>query len=53
MTQYRFSIYFMWQIGCAISIHEGTISIYLPFITAYIALSKEAHGYDLFGKYSN
>lgn len=51
MGQYKFSMYFKWQIGFAISIDEFTIEIILPFTSMYIGRLKDAEGVDLFGHY--
>lgn len=50
MGQYRFSIYFRWQIGLMIHIDSYSLDIILPFITMSIGLVKYAKGIDIFGK---
>ena len=48
MSQYRISMYLAYQIGMSLRYENETLSITLPFINIYIALTKEASGYDIF-----
>ena len=50
MKENRFSVYAKWQIGLSISF-DGQIVIGLPFLNLHFAISKEAKGIEIFGKY--
>ena len=47
MGQYRFSVYLHWQIGLLVNINRYSIDVYLPFITAHIATSRDARGNNI------
>ena len=51
MGQYRFSIYAHWQVGLMVKLDEYSLDISLPFVTIHIAISKDAKGVEIFGKY--
>jgi hypothetical protein len=48
MWEYRFSIYFKWQIAIGIKYEYTQIIIILPFITLHFATSRNARGTNLF-----
>jgi hypothetical protein len=48
MFEYRFSIYFEWQIALGIKYQYTQILIILPFITFHFATSRKARGTNLF-----
>lgn len=53
MGQYRFSCYLNKQFGFLIKYDEFEIKIDLLFVSIYIALTKEAEGYNIFDKWKN
>jgi len=50
MGQFRFSIYFHWQIGLMIGVDDYSLDVHLPFITMRLGRLKHARGVDFFGK---
>lgn len=52
MSEYRFSVYAKYQLGICLKF-DGQIVIELAFIEIRIAVTKEAHGFNFFGLYSN
>jgi hypothetical protein len=54
MGEYRFSMYFVWQIGFTIGFNcYRQIEVNLPFISILIATSKWAKGVRIFNKHIN
>lgn len=53
MGQYRFSIYFIWQLGLMIRYEYKTITIQLPFVNINICIGKYAYGVRIFGFETN
>jgi hypothetical protein len=49
MGQYKFSVYFKWQIGLLLVINNEAVTIHLPFIEANMGLTKGAYGIHFFG----
>lgn len=49
MGQYRFSMYFKWQIGLMFTYEVDEIFLRLPFIDMHIGLTKHANGFCIFG----
>lgn len=47
MHQYKFSIYFEWQIGFLLSIDEYTIDINIPFIQFCFGRLPDASGTNI------
>lgn len=50
MGQWRLQITLTPRIGFYVTCSKQEITIAIPFITAYIGLSKSARGFDIFGK---
>ena len=53
MGQYRFSIYFIWQLGLMMQYEYKTITIQLPFVNINICIGKYAYGVRIFGFETN
>jgi hypothetical protein len=49
MGEYRFSIYFKWQIGFNL-LYDGQIVLTIPFMDFRFAVSKYAKGFGMFFK---
>ena len=48
MGEYRFSVYFNWQLGLSISYEYTQIVLRAPFLDIHIATSKYAYGFRIF-----
>jgi hypothetical protein len=49
MGQYKFSMYFKWQIGLLFTYEIDELLIQLPFVEIRFGLTKHAHGFCIFG----
>lgn len=49
MGQYKFSVYFQWQIGLLIRYESDEFLVQLPFIDIHFGLTKHANGFYIFG----